>query len=424
MADTIFALSSGAPPAAIAVVRISGEGAGAALGALTGRSFAPRVATLARLRNADGVSLDDALVLWLPGPDNATGEDTAELHCHGGRAVVAAVCDTLAGMPGLRPAAAGEFTRRAFANGRLDLAEAEGLGDLLAAETELQRQAAMALAGGGFSRTVAGWRDAVLALSAHVESALDFSDEDDVVEPDARFRERAAALAEELRDWAARPGVEKLREGYRVALAGPPNAGKSTLFNTLIDRDAAITSEVAGTTRDVIEAPVAFDGVPFTLVDMAGLRESTDDSIEAVGISRATAELGKADCVLWLGEEGAGPPGAIEIAAQADRCPDAKSPSALPVSAVTGEGLGALKLLLVERARGGLPKPGEAALNARQRQSIGEAAEVLAQAGRHRDWLLVGEELRVARSAFDSLLGAASTEDMLDTLFGRFCIGK
>ncbi|WJY19585.1 tRNA uridine-5-carboxymethylaminomethyl(34) synthesis GTPase MnmE [Alteriqipengyuania flavescens] len=423
MTDTIYALSSGAPPAAIAVIRISGPAAGEALSSLTGRSFEPRRTALARLRDGAGATLDEALVLWLPGPDNATGEDTAELHCHGGRAVVAAVTSALSEMEGLRPAEPGEFTRRAFANGRLDLAEAEGLGDLLTAETELQRRAAMDFAGGGFSRQIGAWNEQVLRLSAEVESALDFSDEDDVPEPDAEFRRRVAALRSELDTWLERPAAEKLREGYRVALAGPPNAGKSTLFNALIEREAAIVSDIAGTTRDVIEAPVALGGVPFTFVDTAGLRCETDDVIERIGIDRADAELARADCVLWLGEEGGGPDSAVEISPFADLAGKGKA-DGLSVSAITGQGIGELKAILIERARQALPKPGEAALNARQRTHLVAAAEALGRAAGKADWILLGEELRTVRAAFDRLLGRASTEDMLDTLFARFCIGK
>ncbi len=423
---TIFALSSGAPPAGIGVVRVSGPQAGAALRALAGRLPDPRRAALARLRDAAGALLDEALVLWFPGPNTATGEDLAELHCHGGRAVIAAVERALAALPGLRRAEPGEFTRRAFANGRIDLAEAEGLGDLLAAETELQRAAALANAGGALSRQVENWRERVLALSAEVEGVLDFSDEEDAADLPECFTWNIAALAADLREWLARPRSERLGEGFRVVLAGPPNEGKSPLFNALIESGAAITSPIAGTTRDVIERSVAIGGVPFTFVDTAGLREEEGaDAIEAIGIDRARGELAQADLVLWLGPEGAGPPGAWEIAAQADR--DGFTPKVaarFTLSATTGEGLGALKSALVETARGALPKPGEAALNARQHARLSEAAEALESARVLSDPLLVAEELRRARLAFDRLVGRATTEDMLDTLFGRFCIGK
>ncbi|MBI1403941.1 MAG: tRNA uridine-5-carboxymethylaminomethyl(34) synthesis GTPase MnmE [Porphyrobacter sp.] len=423
---TIFALSSGAPPAGVGLIRVSGPGAGAALQALAGRMPEPRRASLAKLRDAQGALLDAALVLWFPGPNSATGEDLAEFHCHGGRAVIAAVERALAALPGLRRAEPGEFTRRAFANGRIDLAEAEGLGDLLAAETELQRAAALANAGGALSRQVEAWREKVLALSAEVEGVLDFSDEEDAADLPECFTWNIAALAGELREWLARPRSERLGEGFRVVLAGPPNAGKSTLFNALVESEAAITSPIAGTTRDVIERAVAIGGVPFTFVDTAGLREGeSGDAVEAIGIDRAKGELSRADLVLWLGPEGAGPQDAWEIAAQADRADFApKTTAHFTLSAATGKGVGALKAALLDVARDALPRPGEAALNARQHARLSEATEALEGAKALSDPLLVAEELRRARLAFDRLIGRATTEDMLDTLFGRFCIGK
>jgi len=425
-AATIFALSSGAPPAGVGVIRVSGPAARAALEALAGRVPEPRRASLARLRSADGALLDQALVLWFPGPATATGEDLAEFHCHGGRAVIAAVEGALASLPGVRRAEPGEFTRRAFINGRVDLAEAEGLGDLLAAETELARAAALASAGGALSRQVETWREQVLALSAEVEGVLDFSDEEDAAELPECFTWNIAALAEEIGVWLARPRSERLGEGFRVVLAGPPNAGKSTLFNALVESEAAITSPIAGTTRDVIERSVAIDGVPFTFVDTAGLRdESEADAVEAIGIDRARGALARADVVLWLGTPGEGPAAAWEIAAQADRAGFEPHPDVrFTVSAVTGAGVSALKQALVETARAALPKPGEAALNARQHARLGEAADALRAVAQIADPLLVAEELRHARLAFDRLIGRATTEDMLDTLFGRFCIGK
>lgn len=425
MTDTIFALSSGAPPAAIAVVRISGPQAGSALRELAGRSLPPRRAVAVTLRDAAGAVLDRVLALWLPGPTTATGEDTVELHCHGGRAVVSAVERALAALPGLRMAQPGEFTRRAFANGRIDLAEAEGLADLLAAETELQRQSALAMAGGDFSGEVAGWRDRLLMLSASVEAVLDFGDEDDVSELPADFSARLADLERELATWLTRPRAETLREGYRVVLAGPPNAGKSTLFNALVESEAAITAPLAGTTRDVLTHPVALDGVPFRFSDTAGLRDETGDAIEAIGIERARSALNQADLVLWLGPEGDGPERAWEIEAQVDvQGHPVKAAPRHRVSAVTGAGMDALRTDLIAHARAALPRPGEAALNARQHRLLSEACESLVAAHGLTDALLVAESLRLARVAFDALLGRTTTEDMLDALFGRFCIGK
>jgi tRNA modification GTPase len=425
MSDTIFALSSGAPPAAVALIRVSGPSAEVALGALTGRTLPPRKAVTVTLRDAAGRILDRALALWLPAPTTATGEDTLELHCHGGRAVVAAVEKALAALPGLRPASAGEFTRRAFANGRIDLAEAEGLADLLAAETELQRQAAMAMAGGTFSREVEAWRETLLRLSAAVEAVLDFADEDDVAHLPGDFLGQVAGLQGELVAWLSRPRAEALREGLKVVLAGPPNAGKSTLFNALVGEDAAITAPLAGTTRDVLTHPVALAGVPFRFLDTAGLRDAAGDAIEAIGVERARAALDRADLVLWLGPEGEGPSGSWEIEAQIDRLDHpAKRTPRHRLSALSGEGMDALRRDLVATARVAMPRPGEAALSQRQHRLLGEASEALASAGSLIDPLLIAESLRLARVSFDALLGRTTTEDMLDALFGRFCIGK
>jgi len=429
--DTIFALGSGAPPAAIAVIRISGPGSGPALKGLAGNLPPPRRAVLAALSDMDGLPLDRAMALWLPGPGTATGEDCAELHLHGGRAVVAAVETALAGLPGLRRAEPGEFTRRAFANGRIDLAEAEGLADLLSAETELQRRGALAMAGGDFSRMVSAWRARVLSLSAALEAALDFAGDDDIDEVGgglpAHFAASSEALAEELAAWLARPRAEPLREGFRVVLAGPPNAGKSTLFNALVEDEAAITAAEPGTTRDVLVRTAALRGVPFTFVDTAGLRDEGAGKIEEIGIARARVEAERADLVLWLGPAGEGPSsdGVWEIAAQSDRLDVQTKPEArFRLSAMTGEGLPELRAALVDHARAALPAPGEVALNARQHQHLGAVAEALHEAASEADPLLAAESLRLARVALDRLVGRAGTEDMLDALFGRFCIGK
>ncbi len=424
MPETIFALSSGSPPAAIAVVRVSGPEAGPALRQLAGRLPPARRAVSATLRGVDGEILDRALVLWLPGPTTATGEDSAELHLHGGRAVVAAVERALRLMPGLRPATAGEFTRRAFRNGRIDLAEAEGLADLLQSETELQRQSALAMAGGRFSSDVAQWRERLLILSAQIEAVLDFADEDDVAALPASFTWNVEALGNDIAARLARPSAEALREGFRVVLAGPPNAGKSTLFNALVESEAAITSPQAGTTRDVLSRTVALGGVPFQFIDTAGLRDEAADAIEQIGVERARGELGRADLVLWLGSPEECPADAWLIAAQCDRVDHGAIAARHRLSAVTGAGLDGLREDLLSAARSALPRPGEAALNARQRRLLADAEEALRQAASLTDPLLVAENLRLGRVAFDALLGRTTTEDMLDALFGRFCIGK
>jgi tRNA modification GTPase len=427
MTDTIFAHSSGAAPAAIAILRISGPHASAALRALAGRVPPARRASYGPLTDARGQVLDHALMLWFPGPRTATGEDLAELHCHGGRAVIAAVEAALAQVPGLRRALPGEFTRRAFAHGRIDLAQAEGLADLLAAETDLQRRAALTSAGGALSRQIEAWRQSVLGLSALVEATLDFSDEDDVGALPADFYRRLATLEGEIAQWLVRPRAERLKDGFTVAIAGPPNAGKSTLFNALVESEAAITAPIAGTTRDVLTWSVAIRGVPFRFVDTAGLRDETQDTIEAIGIERARSTLLLADLVLWLGPQGEAPEDVTlwQVVAQIDRPGFAdKAGARHRVSAVTGQGVDGLRLDLVDHASQALPRAGEAALNARQHAALTSVAQALAMAKGQGDPLLVGEELRLARVALDAILGRTTTEDMLDTLFGRFCIGK
>ncbi|MBX7494616.1 tRNA uridine-5-carboxymethylaminomethyl(34) synthesis GTPase MnmE [Qipengyuania sp. 6B39] len=422
MDDTIFALSSGAPPAAIAIVRISGPHAGKALATLAGSLPEPRAPSLRKLRDEAQALLDEALVLWFPGPATATGEDLAELHCHGGRAVVTAVLAALDRLPGLREAEPGEFTRRAFANGRIDLAEAEGLADLLSAETEWQRRGALTAAGGILSQRIEAWRERLLGLSARIEAVIDFGDEDDVADIPADFAAQVGDLRAEMVRVLERPSADRLRDGVRVVFAGPPNAGKSSLFNALLEEGVAIVSAEAGTTRDVIERPVAIGGVPFVFVDTAGLREEGAGEIEAIGIGRAQEQLARADIVLWLGEAEERPEGALLVASKADLGTEGKGDHL--VSAVTGQGLGALTDALVVRGKAALPPPDRVALNRRQKALAAEAATALEHAALVGDPLIVAEELRLARMALDSISGRNSTEDMLDALFGRFCIGK
>ncbi len=424
MNDTIYALSSGAPPAAIGVIRISGPQAGNALERLAGGRPEPRRASLRTLRADDGRILDQALVLWFDGANTATGEDLAELHCHGGIAIIRAVQHALSAIDGLRPALPGEFTRRAFENGRLDLSEAEGLADLLAAETELQRLAAQNSFGGRLSELVEGWRVRVIALSARLEALMDFGDEDDVAVDVSQIERDAASLREDLAAVLANPPVERLRDGIRVVLAGPPNAGKSSLFNALLQEDAAIVSDIRGTTRDVIERSIAIDGVPIVLVDTAGVHEASADEIEKIGIGRSLGEFEKADIVLWLGGEGEGPQGSWEIEAMADLDGSTKSNADHSVSAVTGFGLAELLSAIAVAARSLLPKPNAAALNERQRFHASEALACLSIDQKAPDPLILAEQLRQARAAFDAISGRSSTEEMLDAVFGQFCIGK
>ncbi len=426
------------PPAAIAVVRVSGLQAGEALRRLAGRLPAARRAVLADLRDPAGKALDRALILWFPGPATATGEDLAELHLHGGRAVVAAVAAALAAIPGLRRAEAGEFTRRALFNGRIDLAEAEGLADLLAAETESQRVQALGMASGHVSRAVAAWQDRLLTLMAGAEAELNFADEDDVEVGDAvaqRLIAGMAALADELDGWLARPAAEVIAEGLSVVIAGPPNAGKSTLINALAQRELAIVSPVAGTTRDVIETPLALDGIAMRFSDTAGLRAESADDIEMIGIDRAKAAVEAADILLWLGPPKEAPdhPRPILIAAQADRWRSDAAAEAraghcdLILSATTGEGMDKLHTMIVDMARTLLPREDEAALRQRQRLALAQARDWLrVEAGTREanDLILLAERLRLGAGALDQITGRAGVEDMLDALFGRFCIGK
>lgn len=429
MTETIFAVSSGAPPAAIAVVRISGAAAFPAAEAMAGSLPEPRRVGVRALRDPEsGELLDRALVLRFPGPRTATGEDLVELHVHGGRAVVHAVEAALAAIPGLRRAEPGEFTRRALANGRIDLSAAEGLGDLLMAETETQRRLAIRSAEGAVRRAVDGWAARLLGIAAAVEALLDHSDEDDVggeAELLPGIRADVTALAAEIAAITSRPPVERLRDGVRVVLAGPTNAGKSTLLNALAERDAAIVSPIAGTTRDRVEAAVVRGGTAFLFIDTAGLAEATEDPIEAIGIDRARQALAEADIVLWLGEE---PPDqklpALWLLPRSDAQGTRTSAGRLPISAVTGRGMGKLWDALQSYAAALLPPPDMMALNNRQRDLAVRAVRALEAAATNHDLLLVGEELRAARSAFDAITGRAGVEPMLDALFSRFCIGK
>lgn len=419
MTDTIFALSSGLPPAGIAVVRISGPSAAPALTQLAGKLPPPRRAKYCRFQDSNGAALDDGLALWFPGPGTATGEDLAELHVHGGRAVVAAVLAALSQIDGLRAAKAGEFTRRAFENGRIDLAEAEGLADLLSAETEGQRQSALALAEGGLGRKVEAWQRDLLRQSALVEAALDFSDEGDVGETghSAAF----GPLIDDIVAHLANPPAERLRDGVKVVLAGPPNSGKSSLFNEIAGRQAAIVTDIAGTTRDRIEAHMVLDGVPLLLTDTAGLRAEGADRVEAIGIARTSEAMAEADLILWLGAAEDCPEGALQVAPKSDL---GDSAPGMPVSTLTGAGMAELRADIVAHAKALLPKPGALALNARHRSILSGVLEELKAADDAQDPIIAAEHLRTARSRLDALTGRSGVEDMLDALFGAFCVGK
>ncbi|KPF80169.1 hypothetical protein IP88_00845 [alpha proteobacterium AAP81b] len=432
MTDTIVALASGRPPAAIAVVRVSGPGAHAALAALAGADLPPpRYAVLRRLTDPrDGSRLDDALVLRFAAPASATGEDVAELHLHGGSAVVAGVIAALTVQPGVRLARPGEFTRRSFASGRLDLAQVEGLADLIAAETAAQRGQALALAGGALSRVAESWRERCLDILAEAEAALDFAeDESDVAARLAQATQASlAGMADALDALLADAGrAARLRDGLTIVVSGPPNVGKSSLVNALARRDAAIVTPLPGTTRDAIEVPIDLDGVAAVLVDTAGLRD-TDDPIEAQGIRRARARAADADLVLVVSD--AAPPvstdnvASLTVITKHDLGTVAP-PTAVHVSALSGHGMAELRDRLARWAAQAV-RPGEAALlgHTRHREAFSIAATTLRGAAATDDDVLRAEQLRAAAHAFGSISGRVGVEDVLDRIFARFCIGK
>lgn len=423
---TIFACSSGPTPAAIAILRISGPAAFSVAAALAGRLPPPRHAGVRALRDpADGRLLDRALVLTFPAPRTATGEDLVELHLHGGRAVVTAVNAVLAAQPGLRAAEPGEFTRRALANGVIDLTAAEGLGDLLNAQTETQRRAALRMAEGGLRAIVERWSDRLVGVAARIEAQLDFSDEDDVPEEamDAISAD-IAAIGGEMAALLAAPPVERLHDGIRVVIAGPPNSGKSTLLNVLTGREVAIVSPLSGTTRDRIEAAVTRDGIAYLLTDTAGLTDTPGDMVEEIGVARAEAAIVSADIVLWLGDTPPTDPAHIAIHARADLPGrEAAAFTDLSVSAETGAGIDALWARLAARAATLLPVEDAIATNDRQRALLRESERYL-RVPVNRDILIVAEDVRCALRALDAVTGRSGTENVLDAIFSRFCIGK
>ena len=435
MPDTIFALASGAGLCAISVIRVSGARSDHALRALCGSLPEPRRASLRRISDPrTGKLLDQCLLLRFPGPGSFTGEDGFELHIHGGRAVTAGVLEALGTIQGLRPAQPGEFARRAFLNGKLDLTEAEGLADLIEANTSAQRDQALALVGGRLRDQAQRWRSAVLELQARVEAEIDFSDEGDV--PDdvvSGLRQRVTSLGDKMLAALAdgRRG-EVLRQGFTVVLAGAPNAGKSSLMNVLARRDVAIVSAIPGTTRDLIEVSLDLEGIPVTLVDTAGLREAGDE-IEQEGIRRTRARAEAADLVVWLSEPGTeddvsdlpdGP--MLRILSKADlRAIESGPEQGLRVSAETGEGVDALLTMIVERARTAL-RPEEPALLSRERHrhAIREAVDALERIGDGIPLEVAAEELRMAVRALGCIIGLVGPEDVLGEIFSRFCIGK
>lgn len=418
---TIFAPATAQGHAAIAVLRISGPDTRAILGRLC-RPSPPREARLRTLRDARGEILDRAMVLWLPGPATYTGEDAAELHVHAGPAVLAAVAAALADA-GARPAEPGEFTRRAFLAGKLDLTQAEATADLAAAETEAQRRQALRQLEGGLAQRLRTWQRRVTDMLAHAESLIDFPDEDPA-QLLAELGADRATLAAELRAAIADTTGERLRDGLVFAIAGPPNAGKSTLFNMLAGRDAAIVAASPGTTRDVIEARADLAGVLVTLLDTAGLRD-TADAVEAEGVARARARAAEADLVLNLHPAGTAPteieaPRVLTVATKTDLAP---SDTPLAVSAATGAGIAALRDRLATEAAALTQAAGPPPLTrARHRAALLTASQALETEAVLPE--LLAEELRAARLALGRITGETSVEAVLDAIFSRFCIGK
>lgn len=421
---TIFALASGAGQAAIAVLRLSGPLAGKALAALAGTVPPPRHASLRRLRDAAGETIDRAMVLWLPAPASFTGEDCAEFFLHASRAVINAMADELVAL-GARPAEPGEFSRRAFLNGKLDLLEAEAIGDLIAAETMTQARQALRQMEGALSAIYHDWATRLRGVLAHQEALIDFPDEDLPPDVEAALRTELDALHTELSAHLAdnRRG-ERLREGLTFAITGAPNVGKSSLMNALAERDVAIVSDIPGTTRDALEARVVLGGVPVTLVDTAGLRDAAD-AIEAEGIRRALARAADADlriAVIVAGD----PPQTVDllIANKID-LGGAIPTGALGISVHTGAGLDLLREKLADAARSLTQSQGPPPLTrARHRAALLEARDRL-DGARTAAWPeLRAEDLRLAMRALGRITGEVGVEDILDAIFSQFCIGK
>jgi tRNA modification GTPase len=432
--QTIFALSSGRPPSAISIVRVSGPQAGIALTSLAGRIPAPRLAMRVLLHDANQQPIDDAVVLWFPGPASATGEDVAEFHVHGGRAVLAALFAALSTFENVRAAEPGEFTRRGFENGKLDLTEAEGLDDLIHADTDRQRRQALRQLKGLLGDKARDWRARIIEASALIEAGIDFSDEGDVpAELIAPALAKITTLLGEIEEVLAAQGQsERLRDGLVVAISGPPNVGKSTLMNQLARREVAIVSPYAGTTRDVIEVQLDLDGYPVTVIDTAGIRE-TDDPVEQEGVRRARAWAAEADLVLWLTDaqeekvlrEDAVPAWTVRTKIDLDAA--SQGDFDFRISASRGDGIKELIAALVEFAQNYFGS-GEGGLISRQRQRklLQQTAELLrrsiSETGKGEEF--VAEDLRAAAQSLGRLLGRVDVEDILDTIFREFCIGK
>lgn len=424
--DTIFALASGQLPCAIAIIRISGSQSAQALAILTQKPLRQaRQSALRYLYDAQGDILDKAMVVHFPAPHTATGEDVVELYTHGSIAVVQAVENYLATLLGLKRAQAGDFTRRAFLNGRMDLAQIEGLNDLLTAETEEQRRNAIDITEGRLSVVVHKWKTGLLKLSAEIEFILNMEEADGIDSLSIESKDELKNLIVEIAKWLNAPSVERLKSGITVILAGPPNAGKSSLFNALIQRNYAIISPIAGTTRDILEAHVNMEGRAFVIKDTAGLNDDTQDIIELEGVQRAQIAIRSADIILWLGHPDEAPEHAniIYVASKAD-IEKPVSEFQIPVSVKSQTGLDTLVSKIQNAANKLLPKSNILALHKRQRDLIAELHFHLEAAFKSSDCVLIAENFRRSCYALDKITGRVQIEDVLDNLFSQFCVGK
>jgi len=433
--DTIFAPATAPGKAAIAIIRVSGPRAGEALAALAGGLSPPRRARHVRLRDPDsGEAIDDGIALWFPAPNSATGEDIAEFQVHGSRAVLGALISVFSRME-LRLAEPGEFTRRAFLNGKLDLTQAEAIADLVAAETEAQRRQALRQLDGGLGVLYQGWSARLLRLLAHLEAVIDFPDEDlsPEIEQEVAGEIGLLAVAIDVHLADHRRG-ERLRDGIAVAIVGPPNAGKSSLLNQLARREAAITSPIAGTTRDVIEVAIDLAGYPVVLADTAGLRESADE-IEREGLRRALARAEAAELRLFVfdarcPQDTAGAsawpgPDTLLVANKIDLAPGAPLPlGTLAVSALTGEGIQTLIVALAGRIAADYDVAAPALTRARYREALESARDALRRSLDTGLPELRAEDLRLAWRSLGRITGQVDVEDLLDVIFADFCIGK
>jgi len=428
--STIYALATALGKSGVAVIRLSGPHALAATKTLAGSLPEPRVAGLRVLKDSDGVLLDQALVLTFKAGHSFTGEDVAELHLHGGPATIKAVLQTLGDIDGLRLAEPGEFTRRALENGCLDLAQIEGLSDLLEAETEAQRKQALRVFSGALGDKAEGWRSNLIRAAALLEATIDFADEDVPVDVTPEVAVLLESVMAELSAEASGVQIsERIRDGFEVAIVGAPNVGKSSLLNRLAGRDAAITSEIAGTTRDVIEVRMDLNGLPVTFLDTAGLRE-TDDTVEGIGIKRALDRAKSADLRVFLYDK---EPSNLPLQLETDDIvlqskADLYSEAINSVSGKTGEGLseltGRIAEILQNRAAGA-----STAIRERHRTAILTALAALESAKTELEYgiersELAAEELRTAIRALDSLVGRVDVEHILGEIFASFCLGK